>query len=365
MDPRQQIHLAEQGRRWRRAGVVGDPQAFHRSLPDYAPTPLRDLPRVAAELGVGRVVVKDETSRLGLPAFKVLGVSYAVHKIIQERRPSALVTATDGNHGRALARTGRLLGVPVRVHVPDGVHPAAVAAIEQEGATVLPAHADYDVAIARASADATGTGAILVQDTAWPGYERIPGWIVDGYSTLFREIDAQLATDHPAAVLVPVGVGSLLLAALTHYRSTKYPNSPAVVSVEPDAAACVLASLRAGELTSVRTGRTVMAGLNCGTPSSSAWSAMHSGLDAAVAIADEGCAQAARDLAGAGIDAGPCGGATLAGLRTLLSGPRTGDARRALGLDESSTVVLLCTEGSAANPALAEPADLAATMNAA
>ncbi len=354
MDAEPPIYLTDRGRGWRAAEVVGDPQAFHRTLPDYAPTPLRDLPQVASALGLGRVVVKDETDRLGLPAFKVLGASYAVHKIVEEGVPSALVTATDGNHGRALARTGRLLGVPVRVYVPDGVHPAAVAAIEGEGATVVPTGAEYDEAVRRAGADAAASGAVLVQDTAWPGYERIPGWIADGYTTLFREVDAQLAAsgDRPDAVLVPVGVGSLALAALTHYRAVGRTVRPAVAAVEPDTAACVLASLHAGELTRVRTGRTVMAGLNCGTPSTSAWTAMRDGLDAAVAITEEACAAACGLLVDAGIDAGPCGGATLAGLHTLLAGPDD-RARRALHLDERSTVVLLCTEGRAANPALA------------
>jgi diaminopropionate ammonia-lyase len=353
MDAEPPIYLTGRGRRWRAARVDSDPQTFHRTLPGYAPTPLRDLPRVAGALGLGRVVVKDETDRLGLPAFKVLGASYAVHKIMQDGVPSALVTATDGNHGRAVARTGRLVGVPVRVHVPDGVHPAAVAAIKGEGATVVPTGAEYDEAVRRAGADAAASGAVLLQDTAWPGYERIPGWIADGYTTLFREIDAQLAAsgDRPDAVLVPVGVGSLALAALTHYRAADRAHRPAVAAVEPDTAACVLASLEAGALTRVRTGRTVMAGLNCGTPSSSAWTAMRDGLDAAVAITEEACVAACRLLADTGIDAGPCGGAALAGLRTLLAGPDD-RVRRALDLDLRSTVVLLCTEGNAANPAL-------------
>ena len=346
-------YLTDRGRDWRTAGVVGDPTAFHRTLPEYAPTPLRDLPQVAGALGLGRVVVKDETDRLGLPAFKVLGASYAVHKIVEEGVPSALVTATDGNHGRAVARTGTPSSRPVRVYVADGVHPAAVAAIEGEGATVVATRAEYDEAVRGAGADAAASGAVLLQDTAWPGYERIPGWIADGYTTMFREIDAQLAAsgDRPDAVLVPVGVGSLALAALTHYRAADRTDRPAVAAVEPEAAACVLASLHAGELTRVRTGRTVMAGLNCGTPSTTAWTAMRDGLDAAVAITEEACAAACGLLVDAGIDAGPCGGAALAGLHTLLAGPGE-RARHALHLDERSTVVLLCTEGRAANPAL-------------
>ena len=141
------------------------------------------------------------------------------------------------------------------------------------------------------------------------------------------------------------------MAALTHYRAADRTDRPAVAAVEPEAAACVLASLHAGELTRVRTGRTVMAGLNCGTPSTTAWTAMRDGLDAAVAITEEACAAACGLLVDAGIDAGPCGGAALAGLHTLLAGPGE-RARHALHLDERSTVVLLCTEGRAANPAL-------------
>ena len=156
------------------------------------------MPALARELGLGQVYVKDESNRLGLPAFKVLGGSYAVHRAVTAHgRPTALVTATDGNHGRALARTGRLLDLPVRVFVPAGVHPVAIAAIEDEGADV----------VAQARDEAAASGALLVQDTAWPGYEQIPAWIVHGYTTLFGEIDDQLDAlgRRPDAVLVPWG----------------------------------------------------------------------------------------------------------------------------------------------------------------
>ncbi|MFN8097954.1 MAG: pyridoxal-phosphate dependent enzyme [Dermatophilaceae bacterium] len=345
------VFLHPGARAWTGPELTGDPRDFHASLPGYAPTPLREFPSAAAELDLGRVFVKDESSRLGLPAFKILGASWAVHRATEDHRPSALVTATDGNHGRALARTGRLLGIPVRIHTPVGVHPAAIAAIRAEGADVTERAANYDQAVCRAADVAQTTGALLVQDMAWSGYEQIPAWIVEGYTTMAAEIDEALATHGfaPDLIVVPVGVGSLAQAILQHYRAPSAAHRPAVLAVEPTAAACVLASLHAGALTSVATGETIMAGLNCGTPTSSAWPVLAHGLDGAVAVTDVEAAAAAHDLRGAGIDSGPCGAATLAGLRRLLS---TNVAREALGLSTDAIVVLLSTEGSAANPAL-------------
>jgi diaminopropionate ammonia-lyase len=320
-------------------------RGFHRELPGYAPTPLRELPALAGELGAGRVLVKDETDRLGLPAFKVLGASWAVHRALRSvDRPQRLVTATDGNHGRAVARTARLLGLAAHVVVPDGVHPVAVAAIAGEGAAVTGVPGDYDEAVRRAADLAGEPGSLLVQDTAWPGYAEIPGWIVEGYSTLFDEVDEQLPG--PAdLVVVPVGVGSLAQAAVTHARAR--PGGPAVLAVEPDTAACVLASLRAGRPVTVPTGDTAMAGLNCGTPSDLAWPILRAGLDAAVAVTDRAAETAAADLAALGVPAGPCGAAALAAARAALGDP----ARRAdLALPPSPTVVLLCTESTTANP---------------
>ncbi|MFY0407429.1 pyridoxal-phosphate dependent enzyme [Solicola sp. PLA-1-18] len=346
-----EVFTNPEARTWRTPALTVDPWAFHRTLERYAPTPLRDLSEVARELGLGAVLVKDESDRLGLPAFKVLGASWAVHRAAAGDGPTGLVTATDGNHGRALARTGRLLGLAVRVFVPQGVHPAAIDAIESEGAGVVRTGTDYDRAVELAAADADATGALLVQDTAWAGYEQIPGWIVEGYTTLFQEVDEQLSGP-PSLVVVPVGVGSLAQAALQHYRSIPSGSSTAVMSVEPTTAACVLTSLRAGDLTPVRTGRTIMAGLNCGTPSTAAWPFLRDGLDAATAVTDEAARVAADQLRDAGIDSGPCGAAALAGLRAALTGHDAADMRRRLSLTPESTVVLLSTEGAAANPAL-------------
>ena len=331
---------------------------FHRGLADYAPTPLVELPALAAELGVGSVLAKDESSRLGLPAFKALGASWAVHCALREHvgsgRQMTVVAATDGNHGRAVARFARMLGQRASIVVPDGVHPSAVQAIIDEGAELTAVGGSYDDAVARAEQIAQADDAVLVQDTAWDGYEEIPRCIVEGYETLFVEIDQQLRTAHLAApdlVIVPVGVGSLLQAALAHYRWDRGATGTAVMSVEPEAAACVAPSLAAGRPVTVPTGATIMAGLNCGTPSSLAWPFIAGGLDAAVAISDAEDARAARDLTALGVAAGPCGAAALAAARFALAGPGSAERRAHIGVTADSCVVLLVTEGSAANPA--------------
>ncbi|MFI1016823.1 pyridoxal-phosphate dependent enzyme [Streptomyces sp. NPDC020965] len=330
---------------------------FHASLPGYARTPLTELPALAAALGVGRVFVKDESARLGLPAFKALGASWAVHRVLAELPPGSrvqLVTATDGNHGRAVARIARQRGLPAHVFVSRGVHPEAVAAIEAEGARVTRVDGDYDEAVSRAARAAADAGSVLLQDTVVTGDDRVPRWIVEGYATLFAEIDAQIAAvgaGGPALIAVPVGVGSLAQAAVTHARSRPVGTAaPALLAVEPQAAPCVLASLLAGRRVTVPTSATAMAGLNCGTPSRLAWPFLRDGLDAAVAVTEAECADATRALAGLGVEAGPCGAASLAGVRAALTGDGAPGRRAALGAGPSTTLVLLSTEGPAANP---------------
>lgn len=359
-------------RTWTCPPAPAEVHGFHASLPGYAPTPLTELPFLAAELEVGRVFVKDESCRLGLPAFKALGASWAVHRTLAERAglaersgladragsqeaggPVTLVTATDGNHGRAVARMARLLGQRAHVFVPEGVHPAATAAIAAEEARVTEVAGNYDEAVQQAAdAVAATPAAVLIQDTAWPGYERIPGWIVEGYATLFAEIDTQLAAVDaglPDLVAVPVGVGSLAQAAVTHYRS-RPAGAAALLSVEPDSAAGVLASLTRQAPVTVTTGVTTMTGLNCGTPSTLAWPYLRDGLDAAIAVTDADSARAADDLAALGVPSGPCGAASLAGVRAALTGDGAAARRTALALGPASTLVLLSTEGTAANP---------------
>jgi len=333
-------------RAWRSPAGPTAPVAFHASLAGYAPTPLVELPELAAELGVGRVLVKDESERLGLPAFKILGVSWAVHQILRTGRPRAVLTASDGNHGWALARVAAQRGLHAQVYLPDGVHRAVRAAIAAEGATVVDVPGSYDAAVAAAAADADAGGGVLVQDTAWAGYEEIPAWIVEGYVTLFAELDAQLSAA-PNLVIVPAGVGSPAQAAVTHYRRPGLTPAPALLTVEPDSAACVLESLTRDRPRRVANGATIMAGLNCGTISRLAWPVLRAGLDAACSVNDRAAATAAADLARLGVAAGPCGAAALAAARVVLT-----DRHRAgqLGVSDKSVVVLLSTEGRAANP---------------
>ena len=328
-------------RAWTAPGDGGSARDFHRSLPGYAVTPLVELPALAAELGVGRVLVKDESWRLGLPAFKVLGASWACHQVLRHQPGAELVTATDGNHGRAVARMAKQLGAAATVFVPDVMLAEATVLIEAEGAEVVRLDVGYDDAVREAAAYAEESdGLALVQDTAWDGYTEVPAWIVDGYRTLLEEVDEQLG-GAPDLVAVPVGVGSLAEAVVRHHRRPDAPH-PSVLSVEPDTAACVLASLVEGEPVTVPTGATVMAGLNCGTVSSSAWPVLRDGCDAAVEVSDEEARRAVADLGMLGLSSGPSGAATLAGVRLALADPAR---RAALDLHPDAVVVLLSTEG--------------------
>jgi diaminopropionate ammonia-lyase len=310
-------------------------------MPGYAVTPLVEAPGVAEALGVGSLWVKDESDRFGLPAFKVLGASWAVNKALGPARifvelaalvagrRITLVTATDGNHGRALAYLARLLGLRSRIYIPAGLPADPVQAIRDEGADVVDTGLTYDDTV-RAAAASVRDGDVLIQDTAWPGYEEVPRWIVAGYSTLFAELDAQ----HPGEiglVVIPTGVGSLLQAAIEHYRTPGRRTS--VLAVEPVTAACVTESLAAGHPVTVDTSApTIMAGLNCGTVSTVAWPTIRNGLDAATTVTDTETRAAQSLLRSHHIPTGPCGAATLAALRT------------ADHLHPSTTVVLVNTE---------------------
>ncbi len=339
-----------------------DPLSFHQKIQGYAPTPLVSMPSVASRLGLSRVLVKNESSRFGLPSFKLLGASWAISRALAARcgldlgkwssledlanalsflKPFSLAAATDGNHGRAVAHMARLLGFGSRIFVPRGTAAARIRAIESEGALCTVVDGDYDAAIAR-SAEEMGERCLVIDDTSWPGYEEIPRWVIQGYGTIFREVEEQINSP-PSAVFVPIGVGALGAAAVDFYKRT---SDAFVVGVEPKSAACVLASIEAGKLVTVPGPHdSIMAGLNCGTPSSIAFPTLLAGLDLSVAIDDSYAEEAMRTLAGCGIVSGETGAAALAGLEALLALAEA-EVRTELGLDPNATVLLLVTEGA-------------------
>jgi diaminopropionate ammonia-lyase len=346
-----------------------EPYAFHRRLPNYASTPLHDFD--GSPFNAGRLLVKDESCRLGLPAFKGLGAWWAVIRALSHRLsdrgyllrrtrvdelewadldelaslfaplgPLTLAAATDGNHGRAVARVAKTLGLDALIWVPAGTAEARIDAIAREGATVRVSDGGYDRAVRDASA-AAGETTLVISDTSAGGWDRrIPQWVIDGYSTIFREIDEQLADlgiAHVDAVVVPIGVGALAAAAATHYRCSNRLASPALIGVEPIGAASMSASVLAGRLVSLDdVERSAMVGLNCGTPSSVAWPMVSRGFDEFVTITDEEAKSAVRAFAGLGLRTGESGAAALAGWRQLSSDLRP----------RAENVLLLSTEGA-------------------
>jgi len=335
------------------------PLDFHRRLPGYEPTPLLSVPRIADQLDVGSLWVKSETTRFGLPAFKMLGASWATYRALCERMgaepagwqsvaelagrlrpllPFTLAAATDGNHGMAVARMARWLGFSAHIFVPEGTAMARIEAIRREGAEVTVVDGDYDAAVAR-SAEEAGERCLVVSDISWPGYEEVPRLVIEGYSTLYWEIDDSLQAaglGAPDVVVVPVGVGALAAATVNHW--SRHQPQPVIVGVEPEDAACVMASALAGGLTTVPgPHRSIMAGLNCGTPSPVAWPVVSSGVSTLVAIGDGWAEDAVRELAASGIEAGETGAAALAGLAALQASDRP------IGCD--AKVLVVCTEG--------------------
>lgn len=353
------------------------PLRFHRRLPGYEETPLVDAPALAEVLGVSKVLVKDESSRLGLPAFKVLGASWAVYRALEERlpegafgdwetveelkekleslRPLNLVAATDGNHGRALAWVARLLGLGARIFVPEDMVTARREAIVGEGAEVIVVEGTYDEAVERSAAE-EGERGLVVSDMSWPGYERIPSWVIEGYSTMLWEIDDELERRKeagPDLVVVQVGVGAFAAAVTRHFRSSQTSRHPKLLSVEPTNAACLLRSVAEGYIVSMPGAHdSIMSGLNCGRPSLVAWPTVSRGIDVLIAVDDEPAREAMRLMAASGIVSGETGAAGLSGLLELLRGGSPGqqqeqreEARRALGVNRESRVLLFNSEG--------------------
>ena len=287
-----------------------------------------------------------------MPAFKILGASWAVYRLLVSRLghepewrdldelraafaplgPLALVAATDGNHGRAVAHMARLLGYEAHVLVPAGTAEARIDAIAGEGALVTIVDGTYDDAVV-ASAELAADLVLVVSDTSWDGYTEVPRTVIEGYRTIFAELDTQLAVP-PQVVAVPMGVGALTAAAVEHYAADAM-----IVAVEPLSAACGLYSAVAGHPIVVPGPHdSIMAGLNCGTVSPIAWPAVSSGVDVFVAVSDGHAERAMRDLAIVGIVAGETGAAALAGLRAVAE-TMTDELR-------DRHALVLCTEGA-------------------
>lgn len=341
-------------------------EALHQQLPEYGETKLHSLPTVAAELGFPYVFLKDESTRFGLPSFKILGASWAVHRALCQHvhLPSSttladlkqalskeseekirLVSCTEGNWGRALARMAKYLNIPATIYVPGFMNAYTRALIRGEGADLrVLDDGTYDDTIAAVQSDTKETGSLMVMDTSWPGYEQIPGWVTEGYSTLLRETDRQVAAHTGGGkmamlAVAAVGVGSWAHAVVAHYKAADAENAM-IVSVEPEAAASLKESLHCGEITSVVTGETIMDGMNCGTTSDIAWPVLRNGVHAAVAISDMESHRYVQELRDQGLNVGPCGAATLAALKKLCS-------EDIITQDEGArtVVVLFSTEG--------------------
>ena len=317
---------------------VTDAAAFHRALPGYAATPLRELPSLAAECGVGGLLVKDESARLGLPAFKVLGASWAIERALRSQPGvHTLVAASAGNHGRAVAHEAARRGLRARIFLPARSSRDRREAIAGEGADVVIVDGAYEETVARAREEAEQPGVLELADVGASGPAE---WVVDGYATLFAEV-AEQAPDGVDVLLVPIGVGSLGAAAARFGAAAGIP----VVGVEPETAQCLTASLATGEPTIVPTPGTSMAGLDCAEVSEAAWPTLRAGIAGTVTVADDEVHQAMRDLAALGLRIGDSGAAPLAALRELTGEAEAEPLRKAVGLGADSRVLLIATEG--------------------
>ena len=338
----------------------------------YAPTPLRDLPAIAAAAGLGAVRLKDEADRFGLGSFKALGGAYAVGNILADElartgvAPAAtsddlssgrfaaatgritVTCATDGNHGRSVAWGARRFGCRCVIFVHAGVSQGRIDAIAEHGAEVRVVGGTYDDSVREAARIAEQEGWFVVSDTSWPGYTEVPRAVMQGYRLMADEAADQWDGAPPTHVFIQGGVGGVAAAVSVQMRA-RFSPTPALVVVEPDRAACLLASAELGTPTAIPGDLdTLMAGLACGEPSPIAWAELERGAAAFMAIPDEAAVACMKLLAGLGIVSGESGVAGLAGCLLAAADPA---ARAALGLTPESRVLAFSTEG-ATDPAL-------------
>ena len=358
---------------------VAKARAFHRSFPQYSITPLAKLDGMAKNLGLGGVYVKDESYRFGLNAFKVLGGSFAMGRYIaqqmgrdvgemtyeyltspafrEEFGQATFFTATDGNHGRGVAWAANKLGQKAVVHMPKGSSQSRFDNIAKEGAQVTIEEVNYDDCVRIAAAEAAQTEhGVVVQDTAWEGYEEIPAWIMQGYGTMANEAADQLrqvSVNRPTHVFVQAGVGSLA-GAVVGYFTNLFPNDPPkFVVMEARAADCLYQGAVAGDGEPRIVGgdlQTIMAGLACGEPNIISWDILRNHVSAFVSCPDWVSARGMRML-GAPVKGDPrvisgeSGAVGMGLLSTIMQDEAYKDLREYLELDQSSQVLMFSTEG--------------------
>ena len=352
---------------------------FHKSFPQYSVTPLQKLSALADYLGVKGIYCKDESYRFGLNAFKVLGGSYAMGRYIaqelgrdiselpynvlssdklrEEFGQATFFTATDGNHGRGVAWAAKRLGQKAVVRMPKGTTKTRFDNIAKEGAEVTIEEVNYDDCVRMAAAEAAKTEhGIIVQDTAWAGYEEIPSWIMQGYGTLVLEADKQLkenGVDRPTHVFVQAGVGSLAGAVVGYFAHKYKENPPVMVVCEASAADCLYRSAvqADGNLVNV-TGdlQTIMEGLACGEGNTIGWDILKNHVTVFASCPDWMSAKATRIYANPlendpHIISGESGSVPLGLAYTALHDEDAKDLKEALKLDENSNILVISTEG--------------------
>lgn len=348
---------------------------FHKSFPVYSQTPLAHMPKTAKVLGLGDIYVKDESYRFGLNAFKVLGGSYSIGKYIAQRLGRDIsemdynslisedvkkelgkltfVTATDGNHGRGVAWTANVLKQKSVVYMPKGSAIERLENIKAEGAEASITDMNYDEAVRLANSKAEELGWVMVQDTAWDGYEEIPTWIMQGYMTMGLEAYEQLGEKRPTHIFLQAGVGSLAGAICGFFSEVYKDNKPTIVIVEPDKADCIFQTAEAadGKLRFV-TGdmNTIMAGLACGEPNTIGWEVLRDHADYYISCPDYTAAKGMRILGNPvkGDDrviSGESGASTFGCVSEIMMNPEYKAIKDQLKLDENSTVLFFSTEG--------------------
>ena len=333
--------------------------------PGYAPTPLRNMDRLAGELGLGAVLYKDESGRFGLGSFKALGGAYAVLRVLAaemggcdlgEIRNSThagkvaaitVTAATDGNHGRSVAWGAQQAGCRCRIYIHRDVSPGRQKAMEDLGAEVVRTTGDYDDSVRVCARDAAANGWHVVSDTSYPGYDQIPREVMAGYGVMAVEVLAEGLP--PSHVFLQAGVGGLAAAFAARLWLALGADRPRVVIVEADRAPSLLASARAGAMQTVAIEReTIMAGLSCGEVSPLAWDVLRRCTDHFVTMSDDFVPPAMRclasgDLGGGGVEGGEC---ATPGLLALIAVARDTKLRQAFALDDTSRVLLIGSEGA-------------------